>query len=408
MEIKNLEFQINPERLKYLLDLYKLTKEDFLIKIQGKNKNPVLSINELNKVLNNNQKVKVSILKKIDAIFEKGVSWYISRRNLPSREKYSIFFRKNKFNSPLNIGSIKKVEEFERKKNEIETLCNNISYNMKKQFNFCLNDNPEIVAKKILKEFDVKRLKLKKDVLLKKGNSDRDYLENLIRIIEEFNVFIFEFTENWNKKEKVDFNGFFITPNLIVIKRQQKYLKREIFTLLHEFAHYLLGEEEIDEKVGEVQNINDVEKWCNDFAFHFLIGEYSVKLSGLNKAEESNNFHQEVIEELSNKTRLSSLALYTRLKIINKISTQTYNQIKNNIIESIEKKQIEEKLARELENQILKEQGKKPFGMSPKPIESKLFREIVRINYFEGNISESKVFEALKINNKHIDEVIYS
>ena len=99
---------------------------------------------------------------------------------------------------------------------------------------------------------------------------------------------------------------------------------------------------------------------------------------------------------------------YTRLKIIKKISVESYNKIHKDIVDSINNEIQKRKDAAKLENQILKERGGKPFGSSPKPIESKLFKEIIRINYFEGNISEGRVLEALKIKNKSFEEVIYS
>lgn len=407
-EIKNLEFSVNPIRLKYLLDLYNLSKEKLLLELQGTNKKPVLSIDELNEILEKKRKVKLPILKKLDNIFEKGINWFISKRDLPSKEKLSIFFRKDKFNSPIGRGSIKLVEEFERKKDEIETYCQNINYEIEKEYNFKLSDNPSKVAKEIREKFNKIRSKLKKEALLKKNNTDRDFLENLIRTIEEFNVFVFEFTENWNKKNKADFNGFFMNPNLIVIKRQQNYLKREIFTLMHEFAHYLINEEEIDEQVGELTNKGKVENWCNEFAYQFLIDDFDKKIDTLQQANTSNNFHKELIEEISNKTRLSTLALYTRLRIINKISEVNYKKIYNEIIDSINKEIQKKKELAEMERELLKEKGEKPFASSPKPIESKLFKEILRINYFEGNISEGQVLKSLNSKNKSFEEVIYS
>jgi Zn-dependent peptidase ImmA (M78 family) len=405
----NLEFQINPSRLKYLLDLFKIDKEELLLKLQGTNINPVLNIEELNEIFENNRKVKVSVLKKLDSIFEKGINWYISKTDLPSREKLSIFFRKDKFNSDLSMGSIKKVEEFEKKKKEIEILCENINYKATKKLGYDLKEDPRKAAKEVREKFDETRNKLKKDALLKKSNSDKDFLENLIRTIEQFNVFVFEFTENWNKKDKANFNGFHINPNIIVIKRQQNYLKREIFTLMHEFAHYLLSEEEIDEQVGEFLNQGDIENWCNEFAYNFLVGEFANVLNDLNKADISNDFHKELLEKISQKTRISTLSLFTRLKVIHKISDFDYKRIYGEIVDAVRKEIQKQKEMAELERQLLKEKGEKPFAMSPKPIESKLLKEIVKINYFEGKISEGRVLESLNVkNNKSFEEVIYS
>ena len=67
-EVKDMGFSINPVRLRYLLELYKLSKEEFLVKLQGANKYPVLELEGLNEVLDGNRKVNISLLKKLDSI----------------------------------------------------------------------------------------------------------------------------------------------------------------------------------------------------------------------------------------------------------------------------------------------------------------------------------------------------
>ncbi|MEI6748035.1 MAG: hypothetical protein WCM93_02635 [Bacteroidota bacterium] len=62
----------------------------------------------------------------------------------------------------------------------------------------------------------------------------------------------------------------------------------------------------------------------------------------------------------------------------------------------------------ELQKEKANETGETVYFAQAKPIESRLFKEIVKINYFEGNINESKVMETLRIKNKSFDAVIYS
>ena len=68
---------------------------------------------------------------------------------------------------------------------------------------------------------------------------------------------------------------------------------------------------------------------------------------------------------------------------------------------------LQDKLKKQLAREIAKEQGKKIIAFQ-KPIESMLFKEIVKINYFEGNINESRLRDYLHISDKKsIDSVIY-
>src|SRR5690606_25411780 len=117
-----------------------------------------------------------------------------------------------------------------------------------------------------------------------------DHIKGLIAAMAAKNVLVFELVETWNQ-EKTNVEGLFLKPNVIVLKRHQNALRREIFTLAHEFGHYLLGQEEVEELPLEVlaqKNLTDVERWCNDLAFHFLAGDHARVLEGLDKATHAN------------------------------------------------------------------------------------------------------------------------
>jgi Zn-dependent peptidase ImmA (M78 family) len=402
----NNKFYLNEERLFYLLKIFRFSEEEFLKLLQGKNKNPVLTKDELTLALKKEIPIKVSILKKIDKIFEKGLMWYVSIRPLPEKNNLSIFFRKKQFNTKLNIGSIKLIDKFEKKKIETEILCDYLDLNYKKELNFSINDDPKEVAKIVRTKFkDSEEQLLEKDIL-KKGSSDKIFLENLIRNIENFNVFVFEHIDKKRNPEKtIEFDGFFMNPNFIMLKRQQKYLKREIFTLLHEFAHYLINEEEIDTNPDSEGLINNkIEDWCNNFAYFYLIGEYVNEIDSLELANEKNDFYQDFFEEVSKNKHISVFSIYTRLKIINKISNTNYNKIKDRIHQQI-KKASDEQFKKNEEQARLK--GKTPYYAQPVPIQSKLYQELIKMSYFNGNISEKVALENLNAKNKRIEEVIF-
>ncbi len=410
LENKNIEYKINPERLRFLIDLYKLSNEEFLSLLKGKNIKPVLTSQQLESVLHGKLKVSESVLKKIDSVFERGLTWYISKRDLPGRENLSVFFRKDKFNSELNLGAIKKIEEYEKIKTEIDSMCSYINYNAERKMQYSLSDDPKEVAAIVRQGFIKEEIRLNRKSIFNSQLEDRKFLEGLIRLIEEFNVFVFEFVDLKKKEElRSAFNGFYIRNNLIVIKRQD-YFKREIFTLMHEFGHYLIDKEEIDKITGEelIDKSGDIEKWCNDFAYYFLSGNYDAKLKVLSFASIENDFHEETVKEIAFRTHLSSLALYTRMRINERISYADYERIKKDTKRIMQ--EIKESNAEELKQkkQLAELKGETYFIPPKKTIESKLYKELIKINYFEGNISESKVIESLNIKNKSIEEVIYS
>jgi Zn-dependent peptidase ImmA (M78 family) len=399
LENKNIEYKINPERLRFLIDLYKLSNEEFLSLLKGKNIKPVLTSQQLESVLHGKLKVSGSVIKKIDSVFERGLTWYISKRDLPGRENLSVFFRKDKFNSELNLGAIKKIEEYEKIKAEIDSMCSYINYNAERKMQYSLKHDPKEVAAIVRQEFLKQEIRLNRKSIFNSQLEDRKFLEGLIRLIEEFNVFVFEFVDLKKKEElRSAFNGFYIRNNLIVIKRQD-YFKREIFTLMHEFGHYLIDKEEIDKITGEelIDKSGDIEKWCNDFAYYFLSGNYDTKLKELSFASIDNDFHEETVKEIAFRTHLSSLALYTRMRINDKISYDDYERIKKDTKRIMQ--EIKESNAEELKHkkQLAELKGETYFIPPKKPIESKLYKELIKINYFEGNISESKLIEVCSI-----------
>lgn len=390
------------------MNLYNLNSNEFIKLIHSNRKTLAFTTIELEQVLKTETDIELKIIKLIDKTFNKGLTWYISKKKLPSSNKSSIFFRKNVFNSELDFESKKKINEYEQRKIEIQTLCKLINFKPKRILKtYCLEDNPQQVALDIRQEFNNIEKLLLKEIVIKQPKTIKDFLKNSIRILEDMNIFIFEFTENWNKKNKASFNGFYISPNIIVIKRQE-FIRREIFTLFHEFAHYLLQHEEIDcVSEADFSNLNRIEKWCHTFSFYFLLGNFHTDFSKLKQATEENNFHQSIIYKLYNNTNLSYSALYTRLRINNKITQTDYENIMEKIRFILKQISHDKKEKAKLEREIAKEKGKKTFAFQ-KPIESNLFKEIVRINYFEGNINENSLRDYLHISdNKSIDSVIY-
>jgi Zn-dependent peptidase ImmA (M78 family) len=399
-------FLLNPNRIQYLLDLYDLGHKDFIKLIHQKRKRKLLTVAQLNYALDKGS-VDISVLKLIDKTFRKGLTWYISKRDLPDPKKSSIFFRKNTFNSKLDFESKKVVNKYEELKIEIQTLCKFINFTPKQMIkSYSLKDNPKQVAHEVRTLYNEIEQKLIKENVISPSKTEREFLKNSIRILDELNIFTFEFIEAWNKINKVSFNGIFIFPSIIVIKRQ-KFLRREIFTLFHELAHYLLKLEEIDDvNDNEYNNKNAIEKWCHEFSFYFLVDSLRQEFVNLSKANSNNNFHKDIIYRFYKNTYLSYSAFYTRLRIENKISQTDYDSRIEEIKSILEKLRHEEEQKRKLEREIAKEQRIDFFP--PKPIESNLFKEIVKINYFEGNINESRLRDYLHISDsKNINEVIY-
>lgn len=384
-----MKIEQNIARLKYLLTLYKMTAEDLLLIISEGLKKPLTKSDIFSNEIN------VSHLKRIDKVFNKGLHYYLDPKSPEVSQDASIFFRKSKFGTELNIGAKKIVNQFEEFKISLSAISKLAEINIDRTLPvYSVNDNPKNVAKEI-----------RKDLYPEFNPIPKEFLRDLISSLAENNILVFEFVETWNKKDKANIDGFFLNPNVIVLKRQQSSFRREIFTLIHELGHYLINEEEIEElDISNFANnkLSSIERWCNDFAYHFLAGEYDKSFEQIDKAEGSNDYHFELIESISKRTHLSQIALFTKLLYQKKITQSSYNNIKADFDEKYRLRLEEEKKQRELD----KLQGIQKGGSTPKPMNSPLLISTIQTAFYEGVINEYDVCKTLNISPDKLEKYI--
>ncbi len=379
----------NISRLNYLLEVYRMHMKDFLQKISEGLKKPITE----GEVFGN--EIKLSHLKRIDKVFEKGLMFYLDPKDLKKSKEASIFFRKQNFQTEHNFGAKKVINKFEDLKLLLSGMAKLSNLRIERQLHtYTINNNPKQVAKEIRKlvypEFNPNR---------------KNFLKAVISKLAHKNILVFEFVETWNKKNKANIDGFYLKPNMIVLKRHKTF-HRELFTLAHELGHYLLQEEEIEEVNYSFLSKKDLpalEKWCNDFAFFFLAGDFAETLNEIKNIDLKNNdYIEKYIEKIAQKTHLSPLALLTRLLYQEKISESDYFIIKKKRDMAYKNRQEE----REKEKNLLKEQGIKQGGAIPKPISSPLFVSIIQTAYYEGLINEYEVCQKLNIKSEKLDQYI--
>ena len=361
------------------MSLYRMTKEELLTKLNAKRK-ILLTEEEVFA-----SEISIKLVKKLDLIFKKGLSYYLDPKDPIKSNEESIFFRKEDFNANLSFGARQIVNKFEEDKISFTALSKLIDYKVKRIIPvYSITDDPQSVAT------ETRRILYPIFTSIK-----RDFLRAFIEKLADSNVLVFEFVETWNKTETANINGLFLAPNTIVLKRNQKALSREIFTLAHEVGHYLLNSEEIDGSVsGEVikgsmkTDENEVERWCNSFAYFFLVGDYDREVAALSQATAKNDYHRDIVDEISKKTALSTLAIYTRLFRTNRVSAFDYDNIYSDIVEAIKRRQEAEKAEADRKRQQDKDAGKVSGGAAPQPIISPLYVRTMRGALYGGLINE--------------------
>lgn len=377
--------EFNIKKLEYLLNLYDLSRED-LLSILNEDRKKLITIDEIS-----GDEIKVSLLKKIDSVFRKGLEFYLDFTPFNVQKSSKVFFRKKNFHSTLTIEDKRIVDSFESLKSLLDgyrilTDSTYTDYPLKGSAK--ITQSPKDIANKnrqyLLPEKEIKEHK--------------EYLKEIIKKLADINLYVFEFVETWNKKERATIDGFYINPNVIVLKRQKSY-KREIFTLAHEIGHYLLGIEDIESldmsKIEHNRVNNKVEKWCNDFAFYLIGGDAVEELDKFQEYSEDLN-HK--IEELSHSTHISRMAWYTKLAYKGVVPMRYYAKIITDLEEEHRERQkkIKEKL---------KENGSSN-ARTPKPLISPLYIETMQYAYYNGLISEATFCERLKIPLTSIDKYL--
>ena len=367
--------------------MYKISLSELISLISEGLKHPLTAEDIMQK------EIKISHLKRIDKFFNKGLHYYLDPKAPETSKEASVFFRKESFNSELNIGARKIVNKFEEFKISLSAIAKLADVEFKRNFQvYSIRNNPLIVARKI------------RESLYPTFNPDlKTFLKSLITKFAEYNILVFEFVEYWNQKEKSNIDGFFLSPNVIVLKRQQTSFRREIFTLVHELAHFLLNEEEIEKvEYFKEEDSSTVEKWCYSFAFNFLIGDQLKKIENIEVANSVNDYHFKLIEAISKETHLSQLALFTNLLFQNKISKENYEKIREDFEERHKIKQEEIRKQKEKD----KELGIKRRGSAPQPIKSPLLVSTIQTAFYEGVLNEYEVCQKLNIKPDKLGEYI--
>ena len=384
---------INKERIVYLLSLYKMTAEE-LICAATKGLKKSFTWDDIYR-----DNISLNILKRVDKVFQKGLFYYADPVTPEKKKSVSVFFRKTTFGTELNLGSRQRVREFEDLKIRLNTISTLSDIKLKRKLPIKqVSSNPREVA-----------FSLREQILPIFTDNKRNFLKNFINKLGDLNVFVFEFVDIKQKKEKSNVDGFYLSPNAIVLKRMQDSFSMEIFTLAHELGHYLLDQEEIEEvDVAKLSRqdvlISDVEHWCNTFAYFLLLGkEQAILLDRVYAYNGNNDYGHELVAEISKKTNVSRLAIFTNLLIQKKLSYDDYLCIKEELDEQWRQKQLRRALKKEQD----KVSGNEVHGRNPQPIRAEIVKDIFSVALSYGVVGEHEYCKAMKIKPAEINEFRY-
>lgn len=379
------KIEINKNRILHLLASYRMSAEG-LLSLLNEGRKKLLKTNDVI-----NDTISLSVLKQVDKVFDRGLAYYQDFSSVSSSRDTSIFFRKVNFAADLNFESMRIVHKFEQQKFLLDGFAAltemDLKVNVKR---FEISDNAKIAAESVRSLFMPDKM----------PKTSRDLLKAMISACSDNKIFVFEFIETWNKKNKVNIDGFFLNPNMIVLKRQKSY-KRELFTLAHEIGHCLLGVEEVeplDLANIDVDSQSNVERWCNDFAFYLIAGEDAKTIDNIAYVGPENDYCHDFAKIISDRTFISRLAIYTRFLINKKVSPSNYVAIKSDLIEQYNIR---------IQNEKEKLNNKNSHPSPPKPILSPLYVETIQMALFKGIISETQFCKYLNVKPSKMEKYLW-
>jgi Zn-dependent peptidase ImmA (M78 family)/transcriptional regulator with XRE-family HTH domain len=244
---------------------------------------------------------------------------------------------------------------------------------------FTLKDNPQIIAKDILNEFNINPLNYKS------SNPILEWIEKG----EAHGVFISRtsFIHSRLKLDSSEIQGFAIADNYapFVFINSDDWNAPQLFILVHELAHLWIAEtgisNDIEPTLSKSKDYNPIELFCNEVAANALMpGEFMETL------ETKAFLNAKEIYSTAKAIGVSSFALLVRAFNLNIISLSTYRDLKHLV--DIEFKEF---LKREEEKKIKQKQKEKPGGPNYFLLQlnrnSRLFTQTV-LDAFRGGVIE--------------------
>lgn len=312
---------INTQRLGYIMKLYSLEKDDLCALLNaGLDAESKLTVDELFAgQLNDTQSDRLV------EVSGKHLGFWINAFSANRRGYDSILYRKHRFNCELTHQDRLLVVREEGNAGLLIDTCDEMRLRLRRKLpRFNVRQKASLAA-------------CKTRDLLGAGEeyaSPRVFLEDMVAKLSEQNIVINEHIDPKDKNGQTNLAGFFIKTRTIVFKRH-RHRYRELFTLAHELGHYMLGDEDID-ALSLDGNLQKEERWCNNFAFHFILGPERVQeLNNLTNKQ----MHDPLgaIARFAERHHISSLAIYYYFQQEGKISYAEYKK-KESLIKNASKK----------------------------------------------------------------------
>ncbi|MGM5484333.1 MAG: ImmA/IrrE family metallo-endopeptidase [Nanobdellota archaeon] len=265
-------------------------------------------------------------LRELSTIFKRPIASFMLSKPKPEKPKpkdYRLLPEKKDQFDKKTLFVLRKVRHLQSLAKELSL---NINHEIKAKLKKAkLSDKSESIASYYRNLFGIDEEKQRK------FRDAYKFFHHLRDILEELNIYVFQFS-----MPVEDARGFVIAdeePYVIVVNTKDT-IEARLFSLMHEFAHILLGESVIDMPDPFLSSRDRIEKWCNEFSASFLLPkDIATTLFESNKEKLTS---RTTLKTISNKYKVSKAMLLVNMRNSNYISDKDLKDILS--IKSKEKK----------------------------------------------------------------------
>jgi len=366
--------------LKWLIESSGWTKEEIAKRLKT-------SLQNIEKIESGEKKPSFRQLEELSTIFKRPIASFLLSKPLVEKPKPKDYRMLPDKTDKFDKKTVFVMRHARRLQELSKELSRNVDYETKSKIEKVkISDNSETIALKFREKFNLTEEKQRK---FKTPYELFNYLRD---ILEDQNIYLFQFS-----MPVEDARGFVFvdeTPTVIVVNTKDN-IEARIFSLMHEFAHILLGESVIDLPDAMHSFKDDVEKWCNEFASVFLLPKDLAK-SAFNTIKE-NLTQKETLKYLSNRYKVSKAMLLLNMLKLRYIERTDYDAI----LARFKKEEIKPK----------KEAEKVTGGGIPSEIRclsevGNKFVSLVANNYDRDHITYTDALNYLSIKSKSFDKVL--
>lgn len=310
MQKKSLTVKIEPEVFRWLKNSSGWKNSELAKRLKT-------TENTIKKIETGDKDPTLRQLRELSTIFKRPIASFMlskPKTEKPKPKDYRLLPEKKDQFDKKTLFVLRKARHLQSLAKELSI---NINYEIKTKLKKAkLSDNPESIAVYYRDLFQITEDKQKK------FRDAYKFFHHLRDILEELNIYVFQFSMPIE-----DARGFVFAdeePHVIVVNTKDT-IEARLFSLMHEFAHVLLGESAIDIPDPSLSSKNKMEKWCDEFSASFLLPKnIAVNLFESNK---NNITSKATLKTISNKYKVSKAMLLVNMNRFNYISNQDLKKI---------------------------------------------------------------------------------